>query len=179
MAQKKVVVAFGTRYGSTRIIAGEVADFLKQKGCLIELVDLRSRGVRSRLEDFDMAVVGSSIAMFSWIAKVKAFLRRCGKTGIPTAVFISSGMAVDAPEKAKMKFLDKIVAQNQIRPIAAEAFAPVIDFRPGSDVPEKTKKRIKGTIKAVAKDRFQEDGLMDLRDKGQFENFLGQLAASI
>jgi len=179
MAQKKIVVAYGTRYGSTRIIAGEVAEFLKQKGCLTELVDLRSRGVRSRLEDFDMAVVGSSIAMFSWITKVKAFLRKCKKTGIPTAIFISSGMAVDDPEKAKTKFMDKIIARNQIRPIAAEAFAPVIDFRPGSDVPEKTKKRIKGTIKAVAKDRFQEDGLMDLRDKDQFESFLAELAASL
>lgn len=175
MAGKKILVAYGTRYGSARIVAGEIKVFLEKSSNTVTLVNLRKDKVPGKLRDYDLVVAGSSVAMFSWISSVKRFLRKCAGDKVPTAVYITCGTDIEDPTKARERFMTKIIERLGLQPILAETISPVIDFRPGEGIPEKTKNRIKSTIKAVAKDKYQENGLMDLRDKERFEKFLENL----
>jgi len=176
MAGKKVLVAYGTRYGSARIVAGEVKDFLEKSSYDLTLVNLRKNKVPGTLKDYDLIVAGSSVAMFSWIPAVKRFLKKCSVMNVPTAVYICCGTDIEDPGKARERFMNKVLERVGIKPVLTETISPILDFRPGVGIPEKLKKRIKSTIKAVARDKYQEDGLMDLRDKKRFGTFLENLA---
>lgn len=175
MSSKKVLVAYGTRYGSARIVALEISEYLKSHGNEVSAVDLRNDPMPVLPGDFDLVIAGSSIAMFSWIAKVKVFLKRCAKSTLPTVVFITCGTAIDDPEKARVRFMDKVLTRIRLEPVLILATAPVIDFRPGEGLDTKLKGRIKGTIQAMAKDNYESDGLMDMRDRPAFDEFLKSL----
>lgn len=170
-----VLVAFGTRYGSTAILAGEIAEYLKGMGLSVDLVDLKKGRVGKKLTDYRLVIAGSSVAMFSWVAAVKTFLRKCRKAGVPTVVFISAGTAIESPEKASERFLYKTIGRIGLKPLFTTSVAPVIDFRPGGIAPGK-KKRISELIKTMAKESYQENGLMDLRDREQFDQFLKKIS---
>jgi menaquinone-dependent protoporphyrinogen oxidase len=172
---EKVLVAYGTRYGSTAIIAREIADYLKGTGVSADLVNLKKDRVGGKLTDYRLVIAGSSVAMFSWVGAVKMFLRKCRKAGVPTVVFISAGTAIESPEKASERFLNKTVGRIGLKPLFSQSFAPVIDFRPGGVAPG-TKKRISELVKTMAKESFQENGLMDLRNKEQFDRFLKKIS---
>lgn len=178
MEEKKVLVAYGTRYGSAAIAAGDIRDFITGLGHEVTVVNLRKERAPALPGGYDLVVAGSSIAMFSWIGKVKAFLRRCARTGVPTAVYITSGMAIEEPEKSKERFMDNVLARVGLSPVQTLATGPVIDFRPGG-VDPKLKGRIKGTIEAMLKDDYQPDGLMDTRDTVRFNGFLESLKAEL
>lgn len=176
MAGSKVLVAYGTRYGSARVVAEDVKEYLEKLGNDVVVVNLRKQKMPGNLPEYDLIVAGSSVAMFSWIPVVKRFLRKCSRTKVPTAVYISCGTDIDDPGKARSRFLDKVLDRIGISPVLSETIGPVLDFRPGSGIPEKLKKRIKSIIKELARDRYQEDGLMDLRDPERFDTFLRNLA---
>ena len=176
---KKVLVAYGTRYGSARIVAGDIAEYLGNKGAQVEVVDLKEGRPSAGLGDYDLVVVGSGVAMFSLVGSVKRFLRKCRKSGAKTAVFITCGTSIEDVGKAREKFLDKVLGRIGLDPVLSQPVNPVIDFRPGQGLPDRLKGRIKGTVKAMAKDGFREDGLMDLRDKRRFGEFLENLGELI
>lgn len=175
MTGKKVLVAYGTRYGSARFVAKDVYEFLEKSGNDVTLVDLRKETVPGNLNDYDLIVAGSSVAMFSWIPAVKRFLRKCTKTKVPTAVYICCGTDIEDPAKARERFMNKVLAKVGIQAVLTETISPVLDFRPGVGIPEKTKKRIKSVIEGMVKEKYQEDGLMDLRDQERFGKFLENL----
>ncbi len=176
MDGKKVLVAFGTRYGSAKIVADEVKEFLEKRSHDVTLVNLRKDNIPGTLQDYDLIVAGSSVAMFSWIPAVKRFLKKCSNLKVPTAVYICCGTDIDDPGKARERFMNKVLERVGIKPVLTETISPILDFRPGIGIPEKQKNRIKSTIKAVAREKYQEDGLMDLRDKERFGTFLENLA---
>jgi len=179
MAKKRVLIAYGTRYGSAGIVAGDIQAFLEDRGVDVDLIDLGKDRFEGNLKDYDLVITGSSIAMFSWIGRVKRFLKKIRQAGVPAAVYICCGMAIDSPEKAKRKYLDKLMHRIGLKPVTTRAISPVIDFRPEQGLPVKLKKRISGIIQGMAKDRFIEDGLMDFRDKDRFRRFLEDLAGKL
>ena len=179
MAQKKVLVAYGTRYGSAKIVAQDIVEFLKDCPAEIDLVDLRKDGFTGSLGTYDLVIVGSSVAMFMWLGKVKRFLKKCRKAEVPTAVYITCGTAIEEEEKARSKFLDKTLGRIGLEAVVSRPIPPVIDFRPEEGLPAKVKNRIKNTIQTMAKDRYKEDGLMDFRDPEQFKSFLEELGARV
>ncbi len=171
MESKKVLVAYATRYGSARFVAGEITEYLKGLKMETELVDLRKQKAPKLPGTYDLVVVGSSVAMFQWTARAKAFLRRCRRLKVPTAVYITCGTAIREPQKAREKFMDRVIGRLDISPVFSMVTGPVIDFRPGKGLPESLKGRIQGTIKAMAGDRFEPDGLMDLRNPDDMAAF--------
>lgn len=174
---KKVLIAYGTRYGSARITAGEIADSLKAKGHHVSLIDLKKERPPADPASFDLIVAGSSIAMFMWLGRVKGFLRRCKRIGVPTAVWINCGMAIEEPGKARAWFYDKVINRIGIKPVESGIFGPVLDFTPDTGLPEGLKNRIKGTVQAMAKDGFKADGIMDMRRREDVDAFCAALAA--
>lgn len=82
----KVLVAYATRYGSTKEVAESIAATLRENGLAVEIQPLRD--VRS-LESFSGVVMGAPLQMFRWHKDALQFLARFEKTlgKLPVAVF--------------------------------------------------------------------------------------------
>lgn len=173
----KILVAYATRYGSAEIVGRDIASYFKEKGAELDLVNLKTgRPGKKEIGLYDLVIVGSSVAMFMWMGEAKRFLRKCKVSGTNTAIYITCGMAIKEPEKAKARFMDKVIGRIGIDPVLAEPLPPVIDFRP-EGISASLKNRIHHTIKAMAEDNYQEDGLMDFRNPDEFAAFLKRLGA--
>jgi menaquinone-dependent protoporphyrinogen IX oxidase len=173
---KSVLIAYGTRYGSAEVVAGELSAYLNEKGHSVRTINLRQETKIPDLNGFDLVVVGSSVAMFSWLGRAKRFLRKAAVKSRLYSVYICCGTAIEEREKGRAKFLDKVILRLPAEPAFSDVLEPVIDFRPGQGIDPSLKKRISGTIKAMGKDRYQPDGLMDFRNEAHFREFLEKTA---
>lgn len=81
-----ILVAYATRYGSTKEVAEAIAETLRQAGAQVELQPLSE--VRS-LAGFQAVVMGAPLQMYRWHKDAFSFLSRHHKAlaGIPVAVF--------------------------------------------------------------------------------------------
>jgi menaquinone-dependent protoporphyrinogen oxidase len=81
-----VLVAYATKYGSTRQVAEAVAETLRDTGLTVDLQPMRE--VRS-LEGYGAVVMGAALYMFRWHKDARRFLSRHRKVleKRPVAVF--------------------------------------------------------------------------------------------
>jgi menaquinone-dependent protoporphyrinogen oxidase len=93
----RVLVAYASKYGSTREIAEAVADTLRETGCEVDAV---AAGSVTSLDGYSAAVVGGALYFFRWRKDARKFLarHRSALSGLPVAVF-ASGPIEDTPEQ--------------------------------------------------------------------------------
>ena len=70
----KVLVAYASKYGSTKGIADFIGDKLRQKWGMD--VDVHEAAAVKNVEDYDAFVVGSAVYMFHWMKEAKHFLSK-------------------------------------------------------------------------------------------------------
>lgn len=58
----RVLIAFGSRYGSTEEISMRLAELLKEEGIEAEVLDLKRERNWPPLEGFDSVIVGAHLA---------------------------------------------------------------------------------------------------------------------
>ncbi|MFC2037238.1 flavodoxin domain-containing protein [Chloroflexota bacterium] len=82
----KTLVAYATRYGSTKEVAEAIAQTLGESGLAVDLQPLRD--VRS-LDGYSAVVMGAALYMFRWHKDARKFLSRHRKAleALPVAVF--------------------------------------------------------------------------------------------
>jgi menaquinone-dependent protoporphyrinogen oxidase len=92
-----VLVAYASKYGSTREVAEAVATTLRE--CGVETV-ARPAGEVRKLTDYSAVVLGTALYFFHWRGEAHRFLRRNRRemTGLPVAVF-GLGPIEDTPEQ--------------------------------------------------------------------------------
>lgn len=92
----KVLVAVASRHGSTREIAGAIADELRAAGLD---VDCREAGEVTDVAGYDAAVLGSAVYMGSWQPDALRLVERHreGLAGIPVWLFSSGPLGSDDP----------------------------------------------------------------------------------
>jgi menaquinone-dependent protoporphyrinogen oxidase len=126
-----VLVAYATRYGSTREIAEAVAARLREHGLAVDIQPARE--VRT-LQGYDAVVLGAPLYMFHWHKDAHHFVshNREALTRLPVAVFALGPFHDDEKEFQEVrKQLDKELAKYPW-------FAPrVIDIFGGKFDPEK------------------------------------------
>lgn len=155
-----VLVAYATRYGSTREVAGVVAATLREQGLTIEM--LAAREVRA-LDGYSAVVLGAPLYMFHWHKDARHFLERhrAALSVRPVAIF-ALGPLHDEPQEFRgaREQLDKELAKypwltpttiaifgGKLDPAAftfPHNFIPAVRTMPPSDV------RDWGTIRAWA-----------------------------
>ena len=127
----KALVVYGTKSGSTKAIADEIAKTISEQGYESTVKNAKeTNGVVAN--DFDLIIVGSSVYAGMWNGKATGFLKRNQEvlTGKKVALF-SSGLAGSDPAQAgeAKKIMDKVAAKfPAIKPIALAYFGGVVDF---------------------------------------------------
>nr|MDO8082158.1 flavodoxin domain-containing protein [Candidatus Freyarchaeota archaeon] len=190
MSGKKVLIAYGTRFGSTEEISQEIGKILEKEGLEVQLVDLKKTKAKEwpSLEPFDGVLVGSSIKMFKWMNEPQEFLKKhrveIQKKEKILGMFVSCGLASvpENCEKAKSDYLEKVMAKIGIEADIYDAFGGVYDFSKSSRMGGMDKRLLKMGAKEMTKEygtKIDEDGKNDFRDWDQIQNFARKFAARV
>ena len=172
----KVLVCYGTRYGSAGEIAEKIGEILHEHGASVEVANLKNDKVKD-LELFDLIIVGSGIQMGKWTKEPLKFLKKnrdiLSKKKV--ALFVSC-MSASKPEtcnQGRRDYLDKINADfPEIVPISMGLFGGLID-------PARGGRMTKGIMKALLQE-FVPEGeeppeFVDLRDWEQIRFWVENL----
>jgi len=124
----RVLVAYASKYGSTKEVAESIADTLKENGLAVDLKP--SREVRS-LEEYTAVVLGAPLYMIHWHKDAHKFLSWHRETliNLPVAVF-ALGPLDDKEEEWKevRSQLEKELAKfSWLKPVAVEVFGGKFD----------------------------------------------------
>lgn len=190
MAGKKVLIAYGTRYGSTEEISQEIGKTLEKEGLKVQLVDLKKTKSKEwpSLEPFDGVLVGSSIAIGKWMKEPQEFLKKhkaeIQKKEKILGLFVSCGSASfpETYEQGKSDYLEKVMAKIGIEADIYEAFGGVYDFSESSRVGGMAKRALKMASKQMNKQygtRIDLNAKNDFRDWDQIQNFAKKFASLV
>ena len=119
--EARTLVGHVSSGGATRDYAEVIGETLTSRGHEVKIVDLKREKVDD-LSPFDLVVVGMGVRMFMVYRKGKQFLSRDDLKGKRLAVFLSSAMAIEDPEKAKERFLSPLIEKHGLQPIMHDAF---------------------------------------------------------
>ncbi len=128
----KVLVAYGTRWGSTEAVAKELTSLLRKRGQLTDMLDL-GKNETADLEPYDLVIIGSGIAYGSWSKGAVRFLERNSKmlSEKRLAMFACCGDLLFDPSKAEeyeRKYLQDVARRYELEPFSLGLFGGVIDF---------------------------------------------------
>ncbi|MHC1710128.1 MAG: flavodoxin domain-containing protein [Methanomassiliicoccales archaeon] len=128
----RVLVAYGTRWGSTEDVAKEIASLIRKKGIPADTTDLGKNDTED-LEPYEMVVIGSGIAYGSWSKGALRFLERNSKilSEKRLAMFACCGDLLFDPSKMdeyESKYLRDVARKHGLEPFSLGLFGGVIDF---------------------------------------------------
>ncbi|MFX0095887.1 MAG: flavodoxin domain-containing protein [Candidatus Hodarchaeota archaeon] len=133
---KKVLIGYGSRFGSTEEISIKFKQTLEERGFSVDLVNLRSKN-KPDIHDYSGVLIGSGIRLTRWTNEAKNFLKTnieaINNKRILVGIFLSSGEASD-PEKrpeAVERYLERVFRElglNLGDHIVYDAFGGVFDL---------------------------------------------------
>ena len=180
----RVLIAYGSRWGSTEEVAGRLVGFLGEEGVEAELLDVKKVRDWPSLEGFDGVLVGSSVKVSKWMREPLQFLRRKrGELeGRRLGLFVSCLTVVTDPEGARRDLLVRVAEEAGVEAVVSEAFGPVLDMGAGSRMGF-VDRRIAGVVMlGLGKDHgleFDVGGRNDLRDWDRVREYAHRFAESL
>ena len=180
----RVLIAYGSRYGSTGEIASRLAGFLEEKGVEATVLDVKKNRLWPSLEEYDGVMVGSGVKFMKWMGEPLAFLKRRADElrGRRVALFVSCVTVLIEPEDARSKLLEKVAEEAGVEAEMMEAFGPVMDVGPGSGMGFLDKKISQSVMLGLSNEQGLEldmKGRNDLRDWDRIRDFAYRFAESL
>lgn len=188
---KKVLIAYGSRYGSTAEIARAMAEALEKGGVDPQLLDLEQTREKQwpSLASFDGILVGSGIKIGRWTRQATKFLEKhideiktLKSKGLALGVFVSCGLA-STPGKhdeARQTYVQKTLNDVGISGLVDvyDAFGGVYDLSPSSPLGFLDRRMLSVGAKQMSKDgvTVKEGERNDLRDWDQIRAFTENFA---
>ncbi len=114
---KKVLIVYGTRFGTTKDTSEKIRDLLVTKEIEV-FINLKDK--KSSLSSFDGILIGTGIKMSMWTKKIKKFIKNYKKElsnrNFIFGFFINCGTASEKKRinEAKEKYIDKKNAKGWI-----------------------------------------------------------------
>ena len=180
----RVLIAYGSRYGSTEEIASKLAGFLGEKGVEATILNVKKKRLWPSLEGYDGVMVGSGVKFMKWMGEPLAFLKRRADElrGRRVALFVSCVTVLIEPEDARSKLLEKVAEESGVEAKMMEAFGPVMDVGPGSRMGFLDKKISQSVMLGLSNEQGLEldmKGRNDLRDWDRVKEFAYRFAESL
>ena len=172
----RVLIAYGSRYGSTEEIAYKISEYLKDMNVESTVINVKKEKKQPKLIKYDGVIVGSSIKISKWMNEPKNFLKNNSREleNMKLAVFISCISKINDPEYAQKDLLEKIFTETGVTPDLYEAFGPLIDMTGNSRMGFLDKMISKTVITGLNNDlnlNLDPDGRNDLRDWDKIKEF--------
>ncbi|KYK31155.1 MAG: hypothetical protein AYK23_00780 [Candidatus Proteinoplasmatales archaeon SG8-5] len=123
----KVLVAYQTKEGASEQYAGAIAGTMKAKGFDVDLIDLKK--AKPDIRQYDIVIVGAGVKISLVYGKWKSILKKKELANKKLAMFLTSGTAIEEPDKAIEKWVQPLIDKYKLKPLAVGSF-------PGK-VPEK------------------------------------------
>ena len=180
----RVLIAYGSRWGSTGEIAGRLAGFLGEKGVDATVLDVKKNRLWPCLEGFDGVMVGSGVKISKWMGEPLAFLRRKRDEfrDKRVALFVSCMTVLVEPEDARKILLVKVAEKAGVKADLMETFGSVLDVGPGSRLGFLDKKMAEAVLMGLSKDQGMEldmKGRNDFRDWDSVRDFAYRFAETL
>ena len=174
----RVLIAYGSRYGSTEEIANKISEYLEEMNVESTVINLK-KIKQPKLTEYDGVIVGSGIKISKWMNEPKNFLKNYSGeiSKKKLAVFISCISKINDPEYAQKDLLEKIFTETGVKPDTYASFGPLIDMTGSSRMGFLDKMISKTVITGLNNDLnlyLDPDGRNDLRDWDEIKRFTGE-----
>ena len=171
----KVLIAYGSRYGSTEEIALKFVDLLEDEDIETKLLNLKKEKTPN-LNEYDGIIVGSSVKITKWMKEPQRFLiqNRDALNQKKVAIYVSCMSILTDPEYAREELLEKVFENAGVIPDLYEAFGPVIDLGENSRMGFIDKRIAHSVIIGLSKEKGYDlnmKGRNDLRDWAKISEF--------
>lgn len=116
----KTLVAYFTKGGATEEYAKVIAETLTASGLAVEI-----RNLASDIPDvtaYDTVVLGTGVRMFTVYRRWRKVLKQKTLRDKRLFVFLSSGTAIEEPDKAVEKFLQPLMNKYNLKPASLVSF---------------------------------------------------------
>ena len=120
----KILVAYFTKGGASEKYAKIITDTLIADGFAVETCNL-AHDIPD-IADFNTVVLGTGVRMFRVYRRWKKVLKQKTLSSKALFMFLSSGTAIEDPDKAVNKFLRPIVERYDLKPKSLVSFPGII-----------------------------------------------------
>jgi menaquinone-dependent protoporphyrinogen IX oxidase len=188
MSEKKVLIAYGTWYGSTGGITKNIAKALEKEDISSKVVNLciTKEDEWPVINNFDGVLVGSGIKVSEWTKEPLEFLKNnkdeLNKDENIFGMFVCSAMSIVNPSYAKKTYLEDLAEEMGIKADVYEVLSGVFDFSKVQKIGFLEKRAIKSLMEGVEKAKgikIDWNGKNDLRDKKQIRSFAKSFASLV
>ncbi len=178
------LIVYGTSFGATKGTSEEIAKILREENFDIKIVNVQEQKVKD-ISEFELVIVGSSLANCRWNNQVEDFLKKFHKEleQKKLALFCSSVAIIaeregNAEEVAKMNkiALEDKISKYCLKPITTALFGGILNYNKMGFVARKG-------MEIAFKSRLQntgfketEPGVYDLRDWDKIGSWTRELA---
>ncbi|MFX0107025.1 MAG: flavodoxin domain-containing protein [Candidatus Hodarchaeota archaeon] len=167
----RVLICYGTRYGSAGEIAERIAEIIRERGVQVDVANLKEKKIKD-ITDYDLVVIGSGIQMGRWTKEPLKFLKKNREvlSQKEVAVYVSCASAAqpDQCEQAQNLYLEKTMEEfPEISPIALGLFGGLLDPSRGGRM---TRRILETLVKTYTADGEPVDRV-DLRDWEKIEEW--------
>lgn len=177
---QKVLIVFGSRYGSSEEISREIAKELEQYHLKTRVVDLRATIQEEwpPVEGYAGVLVGSGIEITRWTKEPKQFLEQyrelLNQKGRILGLFVSCASFLINPEKSRIDYCEQVAEELCVQPSLCEVFGPVMDFSDSTNLDSLSESMLKTAAQGIITDTDLEinfEGRNDFRDWERIRNF--------
>ncbi|MFX0032860.1 MAG: flavodoxin domain-containing protein [Promethearchaeota archaeon] len=175
----KVLILFGTRYGTNKEITDEIQKKIQEVGLTTEIYNLEEHNSKEipPLQDYNGILIGTSIKMGKWTKGVKKFVQKRKseliKTQSKLGFYVCCGEAAKKTDisNAINKYITSKLQTLGINPALIEAFGGCYDLTEGSLLSGMTRKIIISVLKNEEGIENPEGKKHDYRDWEQIKDF--------
>ncbi|MFW9989777.1 MAG: flavodoxin domain-containing protein [Candidatus Odinarchaeota archaeon] len=175
----KVLILYGTRYGTTKGISNKIEEIIQEKGITTENYNLKEHNLKEipPLEEYDGIVIGTGIKMKMWTKVVKKFFqkRKLELKSMQNALafYVCCGEASDKNNihKAINKYITAKIEKLGLNPKLIDAFGGAYDLTEGSAISGMTRKIVIGILQKEEGIENPDGKMHDYRDWDQIIDF--------
>ncbi|MFW9785653.1 MAG: flavodoxin domain-containing protein [Candidatus Heimdallarchaeota archaeon] len=175
----KVLILYGTRYGTTKAISNEIQKVIDDKGIITESYNLEELKIKELppLQEYTGILIGTGIKIKRWTSDVKKFVQKRKTELISNQNKL--GFYVCCGEAAKKNnisnaidtYITSKLQKLGIKPALIDAFGGCYDLTEGSSITGMTRKIVISIMKNEEGIENPDGKLHDFRDWEQIREF--------